>query len=157
MKPFRFNLEALLRLRRSEAEQAQEAFARALRERQVTERQVELALNEREALGEKIAGLRRGAFTASEQGRLQQADADAGERVHALRGQLQKLARAENEALEAYRTARMRVEALEKLRQHRERAHVQAQLRAEERELESLMTGRRLALGRQAASAGGEA
>ncbi len=142
MKPFRFNLEALQRLRESEKERAQGLFVQALQARRQARALVDAAIAAKGALGESMKQGREGAFPISAQQQLLQAETGISEHLRDARIQEQHRAREEAAALETYRAARVKVQMLEKLRERRRLAHERANERLEMLMIDDLVNTR---------------
>ncbi|MGF1483013.1 MAG: hypothetical protein ACFBZ8_01475 [Opitutales bacterium] len=155
MKPFRFNLEALLRLRESEKERAQGVLVQAMQQRRQAQAVIDAALKAKAVLGESMKAGRAHTFNVSSQQQLLLSQEGLSQHLMQARIEEQKRADAEAQARVGYNQARMQVEVLERLRERRRCAHEQTQARAEERQLEELANLRRAFTGRASLAEGG--
>ncbi|MGF1449123.1 MAG: hypothetical protein ACFB20_06865 [Opitutales bacterium] len=142
MKPFRFNLDALLRLRESEKERAQGLFVQAQQARRQARAVVDATLAAKAALGESMKQARGGAFSVAGQQQFLQAQAGVSDHLREARIQEQHRAKEAAAALQVYRAARLKVQMLEKLRERRRQSHEAAMERAEMLAIEDLVNAR---------------
>lgn len=137
MRPFRFNLEVLLQLRRQRTEEALGTYAKAVQGRTQAEAAVEAAQGERAQLFL--------AMSTSRGGRVSTEQHAYGLRLQAVEGLIQKRreelekARAlEAQTRESYLARRRDVEVLERLRTRRSDEHRKAAFKHEEQLLEDV-------------------
>ncbi len=126
-RKFRFSLDAVLRLRRHEAEQAERALAQVARLRQDREAHLAAAEDALRALPD-AAGL---AGTPADFRRTAAARSEVMDVRAQARRALEAARQREGAARRALVEARRPEEALESLRERQEEAHRQAALRAE--------------------------
>jgi len=142
MKPFTFRLEAVQRLRESEMQDAYEAYGVAIQRRMRLENTARGISQELHDLRAHISNLRENVFPASLQPHFMASLQDAEERLESVLKQLSRAEQTEQEKLDLFLQAKARVDILDKLKDKRRDAHMREQYRAEEKEIEDLVSTR---------------
>lgn len=144
MRPFRFPLEAVLKLRRMKEEKALEAYAQSVNRTMEARASLVKATTRQTEIADMVQNARGQRFTATTQQAYSLALHAARDEAEACRRSLAEANAEQSRRLAAYLETRRQAEVLQKLRANQAERHRLDNLRREEREIEEIVMARRV-------------
>jgi flagellar protein FliJ len=142
MKPFKFKLDAVLKLRDFEKQAAHEAYAQAIKRRREIEDGCQYVSENLKKVQSEISSMRQAVFPAAMQQYFFGALQDLQDQLKKLMLELSKAEKAEEKKLNEFLQAKTKVDMLDKLKSKRFEAHFKEELYKEEKEIGDLVNSR---------------